>query len=152
MSLNVKLTNKLIQAGADVNQVYKDNNSRTALMNCANKGTTAVMKLLIKHGADVNQIDDNGNSSLAYALNSNRYSIACDLLANKADPNILINFRNGLKTPMLCFAIAFNNADFIDLLLKFKADPFKTDKNGNNAFYYAELKGDKFISSLLTSR
>lgn len=149
MSLNVVKTKKFLDAGVAADTTHEDHPRNTALMNAAHKGLHAVMKLLVASGADVNYEDERGHTALVYAICNNRKNTVTQLIQMKADPNCVVQTEYGKNVPCLCVAIKSRKTDIVDTLLKFKADPYKSDSRGYNAYNYAEQGDARFIESLV---
>ena len=79
-----KFVHALIEAGADVNKVFK---GRSALSVAAMKGSSSCVDILLKSGADVNITDTKGISPLHQAVNSTNVQSVKLLLEAGANVN-----------------------------------------------------------------
>ena len=78
----------LLKHGADVGHL---DISKTAIHECARKGSLSVSRLLIDSGVDINLRDNEGQTALYLAVkNKHKYMVKC-LLESKADVNMKYN-------------------------------------------------------------
>ena len=82
----VRIANKLLELGADVNGV-ESGNQQTSLTLCAGRGGVEIANLLIKAGASTEIKDAAGLVALHWAARRGHLDIVEALLANGADPN-----------------------------------------------------------------
>ena len=101
----------------------KDSQGMSALMIAVVQKQNVLVGTLLNAVAprvDVNAKNPQGFTALHYAVGQENVPIARALLQRGADPNAQAD--TGLWTP-LHFSAKFGNADLVDLLLEFHADP-----------------------------
>ena len=74
---------QLLTSGVAVD--VTDDDGETALMEAADKGNLAAVKLLLKHGAQVNRKDEDGKTALMHAADEGRTPVVQALLEAGAD-------------------------------------------------------------------
>lgn len=98
--------------------------------------------LLLKYSANPNALDKEGETPLSYAARSGSTSALRTLLEYAANPN---SKSFTLKqTPLHC-AITGNHLDCVSLLLKYNADAYTQDLNGNSPLNLASPECDSAI-------
>ena len=122
----------LIDRGADVNRVYKDNRREfTPLLISVINSNVDIVKLILDHGADI-KIEGNPDyyntndigTALIFAIKNNQPNIVKILLENGADVRVRMKskkFANRNKS-VLFLAIKTRNIDIISMLLKYNID------------------------------
>ncbi len=110
----------LVEAGANVNIVSRNISLQTPLMNCAEHGDLASVKLLLSHGAKIDTRDEKDKTALMYACGSKKgYACAKSLIKAGAKVNHSCRYSN--ETP-LSYACAFGTTATMELLLQKGAD------------------------------
>ena len=87
--------NVLIQNGAKVNAVDKDN--WTALRVAAENGHVDVAKLFIQYGVDVNAVDNEERTALHFAARNGHVDVSKVLIQNGVDVNAAKKDQNGTR-------------------------------------------------------
>ncbi len=104
----------LLEEGADLNAVAKNETGYTALTGAVSQNYNEIAKVLVRKGAQVNHGYDGGFTPLMHATCSGNVELVSFLLENGADPRA----RNGEGKTPLTFALEKNNAQIIELLRK----------------------------------
>lgn len=123
----VELAEKLIKAGADVNQCnhYGDN----ALHIAASQGRLKCIELLLRYNADLDKRSQLGRTPVAEASVLKHPSVLQALLQAGANPNIS---DNSGRSPLILAANALREKS-VDLLLKYNANIAQQTQDGKNA-------------------
>lgn len=109
---NIEVTLKLLQKGAEVNQL--DSSERTALHWATEKGDIEITEILVQNKADVNAEDLARLTALYEAARNGHKEVVKILMKNGADAK-----RNGtLKLTPLHIAVANNNKEMVVCLIK----------------------------------
>ncbi|OGB86587.1 hypothetical protein A3J41_02000 [candidate division TM6 bacterium RIFCSPHIGHO2_12_FULL_38_8] len=160
---NQKVTDKLIEKGADLN--LQNHSGLTALMFAVMGNEKASMRSLLKAGADTNAQDIEAKTALIWAIDLNNTGVVDILLEHDATVNPLehyatVNLQNRFGFTPLLWAVAYKNQlqqqqtitphtrDSCDLLqarrdhiitslLRHHADPNIPDHRGNTALMWA---------------
>lgn len=91
---NVKLINKAIRQGQDIDAEYYDRRKKvkiTPLFFAVENNKYDAVKYLVKNGANINIVTQTGETPIINAVINNRYSIAKFLLENGAEDYSRIN-------------------------------------------------------------
>ena len=104
----------LIEKGADVNAVARNETGFTALTGAVTENHNEIVKVLVKNGARVNHRYEGGFTPLMHAAYSENAELVRFLLQNGADPAA----KNGEGKSPLTFAQEKNNSQIIELLRK----------------------------------
>lgn len=131
---DLDLVRKLVQEGADVNELCRGTSSlHEAITEITDN--LGMVKFLIEHGADASLKNSYGQAPLNLAPHgSNRYAICKLLLENGANPN---DETDGGVTPLHKFLQLTDSLEDIKLLLDYQADIAAVDEWGQNALHYA---------------
>lgn len=135
---NEKITNLLLNHGADVN-VIEERNGRTPLMLAAQRGAINVVKSLLKHGADTNILDRNGLTALTRTISEyGSYYYKGDLeLFEVLAANSNINIKNSHGLTPLMIASQNSKSELVKFLLKNGAKINDEDNSGQTALIHA---------------
>lgn len=134
----------LIEHGYAIDSI--DEEGRTTLMLAAGCGLTESVEFLLKKGAKAYIKDKNGLDVLFYVIigdpaisnDANKAKLMKLLLTNHAfDLNARID-KDGLTLLMLASALKIGNPQTVKTLIKYGADPAKTDDHGYSALFYAK--------------
>lgn len=130
---NKEMVELLLKSKADPNLCI-EGDWQPLLIYAIERRNKPIAEMLMAYGADVNKGSD-GGSSLNDALrrNDNMYALEF-LLSHGADPNLLTWSRgigNAPETP-LTWALSSRDADRVELLLKYGADPNRRNAAGNS--------------------
>lgn len=132
---------RLLEQGADVNTVFKDNKSTTtALMEAARYHHVESAKSLLLHGADTEVINEDGETALFLACKSGCFEIAEVLIQYGANVN---HRRFDGSTPMMVVnfdSIAGN--EILQCLIEHGADISMTNEDGRSAVDLFKMSGD----------
>lgn len=104
----------LIEKGADVNAVARNETGFTALTGAVTQNQNEIVKVLVKNGAQANHRYEGGFTPLMHAACSENVELVRFLLQNGADPTA----KNGEGKTPLTFAQEKNNPGIIELLRK----------------------------------
>jgi ankyrin repeat protein len=138
---NLKITDRLISLGCDINKV--DNLGATPLYYAARNGhSEAVEKLTAVVGADINKGDKNGITPLHFAILKGHLEVVEELIASGADFDKAT--KNEGLTP-LHIAARNSHSEVVEKLIASGADFNKGDKNGATPLHFAAEKGHKEI-------
>ena len=108
---NIDFVNKLLDAGAKINESSEDR-GYTAVMDAVWRGNYEITKLLIEKGAELNTISKEGQSNLVLAVGADRIKI-CEILAkNGADPDI----KDQMGMSAYGYATLFKKTEIVDIL------------------------------------
>jgi uncharacterized protein len=102
----------LIEKGADVNALARNETGFTALTGAVTQNHNEIAKALVKNGAHVNHSYEGGFTPLMHAAYSGNVELVSFLLQNGADPTA----KNGEGKSPLTFAQEKNNSRIIELL------------------------------------
>lgn len=104
----------LIEKGADVNALARNETGFTALTGAVTQNQNEIAKILVKNGARVDHRYEGGFTPLMHAAYNENVDLVSFLLQNGADPNA----KNGEGKNPLTFAQEKNNPQIIELLRK----------------------------------
>lgn len=104
----------LIEKGADVNALARNETGFTALTGAVTQNQNEIAKALVKNGARVNHRYEGGFTPLMHAAYNENVDLVSFLLQNGADPTA----KNGEGKSPLTFAQEKNNPQIIELLRK----------------------------------
>lgn len=118
----------------------------TALMAAALDGRVNVVELLLKRGADPNLLDKSGESALYRAVSKKHWYTARFILERGGKPDL--KGATVGATP-LSYSVYFGNADTVQLMLKYGADPNIVSDKGLSVFQKAVYWDKKEMLRLL---
>ena len=104
----------LIEKGADVNALARNETGFTALTGAVTQNQNEIAKVLVKNGARVNHRYEGGFTPLMHAAYNENVELVSFLLQNGADPTA----KNGEGKSPLTFAQEKKNPRIIELLRK----------------------------------
>ncbi len=148
------LVSTLIEIGADINKPVTGVTASpsgagwTPLMIAAAQGHPETVSALIKGGANVNATNTLGRTALMFASSNGFTAIVKDLLAHRADPNIVPKDDTGWTA--LIAAAHKGHVDVIRVLLDHGVDATIKDKEGKTALVWAEAQGHADAARVLT--
>jgi ankyrin repeat protein len=133
----------LLAAGADINASDPALEEVSALHLAVRYDDGVMADLLIQHGANPNISSPSAGTTLHQAVTFGRTAIAERLLAAGAEVNALDSFQ---RTPLLR---GVGNSNLVGLLLRHKANPNLSDKEGNTPLMSAIGRSDAMVTRLL---
>jgi uncharacterized protein len=104
----------LVEKGADLNALAKNETGYTALTGAVSQNHNEIVKVLVKNGARVNHRYEGGFTPLMHASYAGNIELVSFLLQNGADPLA----KNGEGKTALTFAKEKSNNQIIELLRK----------------------------------
>lgn len=104
----------LIEKGADLNALAKNETGFTPLTGAVSQNHTQIARLLMDHGADVNHKYEGGFTPIMHAAHAGNVELVTLLIDHGADPNA----KNGEGKTALSFAQEKNREKVVDLLRK----------------------------------
>ena len=107
---NLKMVNKLIKCGADVN---KNCASETPLVKASKEGYISIIKLLLNTGVDINASDKQGWTSLHHAVYNEHEETVATLITSGCNRNLV---SVDLQTP-LWLAARKGNLQIVQMLM-----------------------------------
>lgn len=107
----------LIEEGADLNAIARNETGFTALTGAVSQNLNEIAKLLVEKGADVNHRYEAGFTPLMHAAYAGNLELATLLLEHGADPNA----SNSDGKTALSFALEKNSEKIVELLKKHHA-------------------------------
>lgn len=132
---NAPMVKRLLELGADPNTPSVQSLLRTPLMAAAAAGNLEVVQLLLSAGARINQADFSGATALSYAVTGGHTKVARFLLDSGATLHCAgtdsCGEAEGRRLSLLHVAAARKDADMVQLLLEYRADPDAQDVHGN---------------------
>lgn len=139
----------LIDVGADIDKPADAAPAVgwTPLMMAAAEGHAAAVSALVKAGADVNAANALGRTAPMFTSSYGFLAIASDLLAHRADPNIVPKDSTGWTA--LIAAAHNGHVDVIRALLEHGADLSIKDEDGRTALDWAEAQGHADAARML---
>lgn len=108
----IRITEKLLEAGAKADGIASEDNKDTALMRAAMYGNEAMIRLLIKKGANVHARNKYGDTAFALAAKGN-WSKAFELLKPLGPQDLVGAFSNAYKNKH-----ALTDDQLIELIMK----------------------------------
>lgn len=134
--INEKKIIKLIESGADVNQL--DHNNRTLLFELAKRKKLDSIKILLKYGINLNQEDIYGRTILDEAISKEDSLLVKFLLSNGAS----INRVNSSGRSVLQDVAIEGSHKIFKILLSFDPDLSISDNYGRTVLFDAVLSGN----------
>jgi ankyrin repeat protein len=125
---------KLLEAGASVKDLLKDEDGRTLLHKAARKSQLQVLDYLVKCYVNLNDVDNQGETALHHGVMYGTIDVVKTLL--EAGAKINVKSEEYKFTP-LHYALLRRDDRIIELLLEYKANPNDEDYNGRTAMAYA---------------
>ena len=119
-------TDRYLQQGSDINQIYAEFHGQTALHAAVGRGSYQITELLLDHGANIRAQDDDGNTPLLLAAIGGHDDMVILLLSRDADPTI----RNSDGNTPLHIASIGGHRDMVILLLSRDADATIRNNDG----------------------
>ncbi len=144
----IRISRKLIDAGADVN-VAVGEMGFTPLMGAAINGHDEIVSLLLQSGASPDVQANGGQTSLHLAVNKGHLWSVQYLIAAGADVNASFG---PTGTRPLIMAVALGNEEMVSALLDGGADPTLPAAEGTTAMDLARQKGNDNIVQLLSQK
>lgn len=111
--LNLKLIQKLIDAGANINQ--KDESGRLAV-HYASANNLSYLKFLMDKGADINAVTDDNKTPLILAAQYKQEDTVEYLLEKNIDVNVNVNVKDSHGKTALNYAIGEEFSDIVLML------------------------------------
>ncbi|TQV96575.1 hypothetical protein V2A60_003037 [Cordyceps javanica] len=137
----------LLDNGAQVSS--KDVEGVTALSFAAQHGNADVIEMLLEKGAEVNSRDNKGRTALSWAAKGEQQRSRSD-----TRKSFELLFNNGAKVDIwdydgltpLSYAVKSGDLEIAELLLRWGADPHRSDKFGKSPYRYAgEYRDEDFL-------
>jgi len=119
----------------------------TPLMIAAAEGHVETVSALVEAGGDVNATNPLGRTALMFASSYGFLPIVNDLLAHRADPNIVPKDSTGWTA--LIAAVHNGHREVVTMLLGHGADASIADKQGKTALAWAEARGHVEVAQAL---
>ena len=141
---NLSLTKLIVENGADVNSIKKEQNL-TPLMIAAHNGAKDIIDYLLDHGADINYQNSSRETCLFSAIKGQWTSIALHLIEKGAN----VNQRNINGYTPLSIAVYQGMSETAEELIKKGAYINSQDNNGNTPLIIASMKDKINIVRLL---
>lgn len=146
---DIKMVNLLADNNADVN--IQDQKLNSPFLYACARGLIEIVKLTYKTADTINVLNIYGSNALIAASEKGHLGTVKFLLENT---DINVNHINHLSWTALLETVilgydSYNYIEIVKLLLKHGADKNIKDNKGNNALYYAKVKGFKNIEKLL---
>lgn len=113
-AMHVEIASLLLDRGYDINRSRADQNGRTVLHGCANRGAVGPVEWLLRHGADVGAVDGGGDTPLHAACRRNTSTGVMRLLVD-GGADLAARNRQG-ETP-LDLALESKRQKVVDFLL-----------------------------------
>lgn len=145
-----ELIDYLIAKGVDVD--YRSAQPTTALALAAEKGDVSLMERLIKAGADPNTRGTTGKSLLIEAVKDGSREEFDLLLAHQAEVNATTRDGKGGEMTALSFAIAGEDREMQEALLKAGATADVAGLGGHPLLYEAVAAGDHDLTKRLLAQ
>ena len=133
---DLRLVQKLVQEGIDVNMTTNTTNA-TALLVAAMRGNLPVVQYLLHHGAEKNKTDNDGVSPLYMAALNGHFAVVKYLVEQGVDTDKVRD--NG--TSSLLIAAQNGHLEVVKCLLEQAADKDKVDNNGATPLFMAAQNG-----------
>ena len=140
---NIKITEMLIKAGANVNTQNILGN--TPLMFATQAGNINIMGMLIEAGANVNTKNNEGTTPLIFAAEKGNIEIMNLLIEAGAD----VNTQNNRGTTPLIFATKAGNIKIMDMLVTAGANVNTQNDDGNAPLIFAATTGNIKMLNIL---
>lgn len=125
-----------------------DENGETPLLWAAKYGTTIHLRLLFDYGADINEVDSLQRTALHYISIRPECTMLTEYFLKKGANT---NTKDKFGRSPLHHAANTGLPEIVKLLLKYRADPFNVDKNGQTPFDIACDRNRKVISNFIKS-
>ena len=129
---SIQTVQAIIDHGADVNAV--NNRGKTALWVACCDGQDSLVKILLDAKADPNITDKDGDSCLHAAIHG---QCSTETIQKVFDHGAYINAVNNDRATPLLLACSTAQAESVELLLHFKADPNSADSDGDTSILNA---------------
>jgi ankyrin repeat protein len=136
LNRNKNTAEKLINAGADLNKKYRNDES-TALFIAIDLEINDVAELLIEKNADPNI----PNNSKLYPLHIATQKINAKLVQKLVDKKANLNVKSNFNTTALMYAAMKSSLDISKILVSAGADINAVDDQGATALSYASKEG-----------
>lgn len=111
-----------------------------------------LIELILKKDIFLDIIDNNGTTLLYNLIKFNKHKIL-KLIVDKSSNNIgisLVDKKDIRGRTALHYCVIFNNPEIFDFILNNNGDPFVTNNNGENLFFYClKYQKDKLLIKLL---
>ncbi|PSV30547.1 hypothetical protein C9J44_20630 [Photobacterium sp. GB-27] len=111
----IKIAKLLLEEGANPNRI---NGVGYAPIHYASDVDINILKVLVEYGGNVNLKATNGTSMLQTAMQNENLQAFRYLLKEGADTNGIATF----DQPIICIAVAYDNPEFVSLLIKYGAE------------------------------
>jgi len=148
------LIKTLIELKVDVNKPTRGSGDSasglgwTPLMIAAAEGHVETVSALVEAGGDVNATNALGRTALMFASSYGFLAIVNDLLAHRADPNLVPKDSTGWTA--LIAAAHNGHREVVTMLLGHGADASIADKQGKTALAWAEARGHVKVAQALS--
>jgi hypothetical protein len=126
-SIYLQMLEIVIENGADVNYCYEAYNA--PVFQALSLKNSKVLKLLLENGANVNIVGERSETVLMRAAIDQNLELM-SLLLPYANEDIINKSGSHWAWPPLGLAFYHKNLEMIELLLRYKADPFAIDGEG----------------------
>lgn len=146
---SIRVTQLLLDRGADPNFHDSKTDGRTALHWAAQEGNVLVIELLCERGANPDAFDADGFTALHIAAGENNTEVLQTLISWKADLDLLCS-GDGFSTA-LHIACAWQNEEAVALLLENGADPTIRNDEDETALDIATNAENERLVALFTS-
>lgn len=123
----IKLIEKMIEMGVDVNSVVDNNNTALHLL-AANNGNHKVFSVLLQAGANVNARNNKQRTPLHFACEMGNLELINLLIQHKAD----VNAQDDQRCTPLHLAVIYDRYEAAKLLLEYGANPNLPNNNNEH--------------------
>ena len=142
---NIEVLELLIEKGAKVNTL--NSSGQTAVAAASRFGYIDIVELLINNDADVSLAGDRYHlTPIINAAIGGQATIARTLLesgANINDQDVITGF-----TPLM-YAVAYGNKDFVELMIKRRANPYVKGHDGTGLYDLLSFSANEAIAKML---